>query len=58
MSGAEQALAELREVAGMPPGVKSPLSQSSAVELSNNKSPNGERYSGVIGVVGESTGIS
>lgn len=31
MSGAEQALADLREVACMPPGVKAPLSQSSAV---------------------------
>ena len=31
MSRAEQALADLREVACMPPGVKAPLSQSSAV---------------------------
>ena len=31
MSGAEQALADLREVACMPPGVKAPLSQASAV---------------------------
>ena len=30
MSGAEQALADLREVACMPPGVKAPISQSSA----------------------------